>query len=310
MHNLWGPSRKHPGPFIVYINDIFNISNEARWIGYADDTTILLSGRDTQHLINAANGILNLLRKWCEANYLRLNAKKTQAILFRTRNTALPTLPKLCVADEEIKIVSQIKTLGVIFSEHLSWDQHVELICSKLNKITGVLNRHRHFLPSSVKRIIYNALFLSTVNYGHMVWATTSKANMHKLSVCQKRAIRIIANAPYRAHTMQFYEKFQILPIASIYSFRLACTYRSAIRAHNIYYLTLFNLQERRYIYETRTHDLWITPFCRTTYGTQSLSFNIASLLNRLCILGADILTSSTSRLFTDFLSLATFPHE
>lgn len=95
----------------------------------------------------AANGILNLLKKRCETNSLRLNANKTQAILFRTRNTVLPTLPKQCIADEEIKIVSQIKTLGVIFSEHLSWDQHVELICSKLNKITGVLNRPCHFLP-------------------------------------------------------------------------------------------------------------------------------------------------------------------
>lgn len=91
-----------------------------RWIGYADDTTILLSGRDSRHLINSANGIMKLLKEWCDTNYLRLNAKKTQAIPFRTRNTTLSELPKLSIDSEEIKIVNHIKTLGVIFSEHLS----------------------------------------------------------------------------------------------------------------------------------------------------------------------------------------------
>lgn len=134
-----------------------------------------------------------------------------------------------------------------------------------------------------------------------MVWATTSNANMNKLSICQKRAMRIIANAPYRAHTIQYFKMFQILPVAFIYSFRLACTYRSAIRTRHLDYLALFNLEERRYIYDTRTHDTWITRFCRTTYGSQSSSFNIAFLLNKLSNLGMNIVTASTRSLFTFF---------
>lgn len=129
---------------------------------------------------------------------------------------------------------------------------------------------------------------------------------MNKLSVCQKRAMRILANTPFRAHAIQYFKMFEILPVASIYPFRLACTYRSTIRKRNLDYVTLFNLEEHRYIYDTRTHDPWITRFSRTAYGSQSASFNITVLLNKLSTLDIDVITASTRSLFMYFLSEAT----
>lgn len=290
--------------FLIYLNDIFQPLDDTLWIGYADDTSILLRGVDQDSLIYRANKILERISKWCEENFLKINTKKTQAILYRAKNTALNMRSRLYLNTNNIEIVDHVKTLGVIFSENLTWDLHVEHVCSKLNRVTGMLNRNRHIFPLTVKRVLYNGLFLPMLNYCHLVWATTSKTNIAKLTVCQKRVIRIIVNAPYNSHTLIIYSAHTILPVEYFYQFRLACTYRTCIRTRNNQFTNLFSLAERHYEYNTREQYPWIQRFCRTSYGLQLLSYNIALLLNNLSSSNIDISTLSTRSLLTHFLSI------
>lgn len=59
----------------------------------------------------------------------------------------------------EIEFVSIVKTLGVLFHEHMLWDSYIQNLTLKLSIIVGILYKHRHILPPSVKLLIYNALF-------------------------------------------------------------------------------------------------------------------------------------------------------
>lgn len=271
--------------FVLYINDIFFIHDAISWVGYADDTAMFFRGANSDDLIYSANHALSLISNWSQRNHLRLNTKKTQAIIFRTKNTNVNPLGTILLHGEEVGIVNEIKTLGVIFSETLSWNRHVEQLCNKLNKVCGILNAHRHFLPIAVKRLIYNALFLSTLNYCHLIWSTTSKENVAKLKICQKRALRAIANIPCQAHTLDYFFHYKLLPVESIYPFRLASTYRSAVLACNHSFLNLINLRHRTYIHYTRLNDAWVVPYCRTDYGRQSISYHAAVLLNNLALI-------------------------
>ena len=106
--------------FIIYINDLPNISNLARFILYADDANILISGSTIDEVIAATNSVLNSLSLWVDTNRLLLNLKKTHYMIFtRSRSNFDHLLFKL--NDVVIKREKETKFLGVIIDEGLTW---------------------------------------------------------------------------------------------------------------------------------------------------------------------------------------------
>ena len=45
--------------------------------------------------------------------------------------------------------------------------------------------------------MFYQGYILPLIDYGSSTWGTTSRSNLERLSKLQKRAARIILNAPY-----------------------------------------------------------------------------------------------------------------
>ena len=68
--------------FIIYVNDICNISNMLFNIMYADDTSVLLSGNNLNDLNCLLNKELDLLSIWLNSNKLSLNTQNTFYLLF------------------------------------------------------------------------------------------------------------------------------------------------------------------------------------------------------------------------------------
>ena len=66
--------------FIIYMNDIMNLSNILYTILYADDTCAVLSGNDLSDLIKLLH--TELLSIWLSSNKLSLNTTKTFYLLF------------------------------------------------------------------------------------------------------------------------------------------------------------------------------------------------------------------------------------
>ena len=66
-----------PPFFIIFVNDMFNISNVLSNVLYADDTCISLRGSDITALFDLLNVELNSLYEWLNANKLTLNVDKT-----------------------------------------------------------------------------------------------------------------------------------------------------------------------------------------------------------------------------------------
>ena len=63
--------------FIIYMNDICNVSELVYTIIYADDTSVIMSGNDLESLIQSVNSEL-----WLKANKLSLNVNKTYYLIF------------------------------------------------------------------------------------------------------------------------------------------------------------------------------------------------------------------------------------
>ena len=68
--------------FIIYVNDICNVSELLFTVLYADDTSIVIHGKDMASIITTLNQELYKLSTWLKANKLSLNTDKTYYIIF------------------------------------------------------------------------------------------------------------------------------------------------------------------------------------------------------------------------------------
>ena len=72
--------------FLIYINDLPNISNKLKFFLFADDTNIYFESDSLSKLEKVINEELNL---WLNINSLSLNISKTNFIIFHPYNKPL-----------------------------------------------------------------------------------------------------------------------------------------------------------------------------------------------------------------------------
>ena len=151
------------GPLLlmIYVNDIGNISNLLFNIMYADDTSVLLSGKHLNDLICLLNKELDLLSIWLNSNKLSLNTQKTLYILFhRARIKGNNSVVKIndCVLNK----VNIIKYLGVIIDHKLKWCEHISYVKNKVSKDLDIIFKAGMFVDKNVYVVFTIHLFIPT----------------------------------------------------------------------------------------------------------------------------------------------------
>ena len=211
--------------FIIYINDIPNIHKLAKFILYADDANIIITGANMHEIEVQFNELSTALGEWVNANGLSLNIRKTNYMIFtRSRNLNLNNFkPKLNNVPIEKK--SEACFLGVLLDEKLTWKHHIAAIKTKMSRYISVLYKLKSILPLSARMHIYNSLIQSHLNYCSLVWGSSCKSNIESLFVTQKKAIRALGpknvNYFYKdgvcpTHTKPIYSNLNILTVHNI----------------------------------------------------------------------------------------------
>ena len=72
--------------FLLYINDLPNISKKLKFFLFADDTNIYLDSYDLKKLEKTINKELSKLYEWLCINRLSLNISKTNFVIFTPPN--------------------------------------------------------------------------------------------------------------------------------------------------------------------------------------------------------------------------------
>ena len=89
-NNIKIPQGSILGPlfFILYVNDLVILENNAFLVKYADDTSMMVKNKNIDTLIEETNKLVFELNMWFKLNKLKLNATKTNLVGFQlTSNT-------------------------------------------------------------------------------------------------------------------------------------------------------------------------------------------------------------------------------
>ncbi len=153
-----------PHLFIIYINDIANVSKLFNFIIYADYTTLEIT---IEMVIRESNNIsiedkinneLHLIKEWLQLNKLSLNINKSNYMVFHMPPKNINPL-QLKIEQIEIERVYEFNFLGLTINEHLNWRDHKDKISNKISKTLGLLNKLKHFLPKQAKLHIITHLY-------------------------------------------------------------------------------------------------------------------------------------------------------
>ena len=156
--------------FLLYVNDIANVSDKLFTLLFADDSNMFIQGKDVNDLIDNVNVEMVSLVKWLNVNKLSLNVKKTKFMIFRSKRK-LPTINRnLHIMDTVVQRVTSIRFLGVILDEKCDWGEHINMVKSKVSKGIGILRKARIYLKIPSLLTLYYSFLYPYLMYCIEVW--------------------------------------------------------------------------------------------------------------------------------------------
>ena len=104
---------------------------------------------------------MNQLHSWFTANKLTLNTDKSSFTIFKSKRKVIHILPNFIeFLDFKIERKSYVKYLGVTIDENLTWDNHINEVCTKLKSLFHVFYNIRDYLSTdNIKTIYYTLIY-------------------------------------------------------------------------------------------------------------------------------------------------------
>ena len=279
--------------FLIYINDFHYVCNSLKFIQFADDTTLFMSGENMSELQHNINQDLANVFKWLCVNKLSLNISKTKYMIISNKHFPSVTLK---IQDHTLECVPDMKFLGVTLDNKLTFKRHIQIISNKIASSVGILNRIYPFMLPKTMLNVYYALIQSILSYGILAWGKAAVTNLRRIYSLQKRAIKIIGAASGNRSAggdslILFNDLYKVCSLTKLY--RCINTNHSDYFNRILSSLLPNHSQRTRHNYNRRFH----VPYHRCQRSQQSFLYHSTRYWNELpeSIKAADNLSSFKS---------------
>nr|CAH7721632.1 unnamed protein product [Callosobruchus chinensis] len=150
------------------------------------------------HLINE---VVRHSQDWFDSNELHLNLDKTETCVFSLINGTES---------------HHVKFLGVHFDTCLSWNKHIEQLCTRLSRTVYAIKKIAYAVNSDAALTTYYGLFHSVMCYGILSWGSASHAQIQKVFLVQKAAMRGIIQANRIEHCQLIFQKLNVMTVYAV----------------------------------------------------------------------------------------------
>ena len=152
---------------------------------YADDTQLFihLKHKNAKIAFDRLGKCLEDVKLWLCANKLKLNADKTDFIIFgaKSQQEKLNPFFPVNILGESLIPSDAVKNLGVWFDSDFSFTKHVKNVCKLCFIQMRDLRQIRQYLTHDAGLTAANALVGSRLDYCNSLFRGLSVANLHKL---------------------------------------------------------------------------------------------------------------------------------
>ena len=229
---------------------------------------------DLKHLVN-----------WLNVNKISLNVKKTEMIIFKSKQKKFEGDLKIKLSGKRLYPTESVKYLGVKIDTNLSWQYHVNDLSVKQNRANALLFTMRKYVSCKILRSIYFAIFDFYLSYYCLVWAQNC-STIQRIVILQKKAIRSINFQSSNFHTSYLLKQSSILKFQDkICLENVLFITKSLNNLSPSAFNTWFSFSSDRHNYETSsfTQGNLTKRFCKTNkYGKYSIIVSALELWNKI----------------------------
>ena len=278
--------------FLVYVNDLAYIIQELYTIMYADDSNLFNEGPDLHVLEFKMNESLKDISLWLKVNKLSLNIDKTHFLIFKNRRKLIDYEPIIMIDSKVINRVYSTKCLGGYVDDSLTWKCHIDHVCKKISKGIGILTKARKYLNKRTLQQLYYTFIYPYLSYCNHVWGNTYSTYLKRLTLLQKRALRIITFSGFREHTDVLFQNLKILKIREINKHLLGqFVYKYSENMLPRTFNGMFRLNADIHSYNTRSANKFHVNVVKSDLGKRSIRHTSILLWNSI----ADTIGQATS---------------
>ena len=245
-------------------------------------------------------------------NFLKLNGSKTEVLLIGSKHTlsnTSTTIPNIIIDDFPVPFSTQVKSLGVILDNTLSFAPHIKNITRSAFFHIRNISRLRPSLSQPSTQILIHALVTSRIDYCNSLLIGLPINLLNQLQIIQNSAARIITRTKLSNHITPILIQLHWLPIHSRINYKnLLLTYKAL---HNLVPTYISDLLDTynptRTLRSSFAGLLEEPPFKLSTVGARAFSCAAPRLWNSLPlhIRQSDSLNTFKSHLKTHLFKLA-----
>ena len=203
--------------FLIYISDLSEgLSTNATL--FANNTSLFSVIHDSQASANVLNKDLELIHNWAFQWKINFNpdpTKQAQEVIFSRKTKKLPHPPLVFNNTNVTQSIYQ-KHLGIILDSKLTFENHVNMVTTKINKTIGLLRKLKNLLPRTALIKIYKAFVRPHLDYGDILYDQAFNLSFQqKLESIQYRACLAITGAIQGTSREKIYQELGLESLQS-----------------------------------------------------------------------------------------------
>ena len=179
---------------------------------FADDTAIMFEGRVITAMVRKLQNGLDTLSSYYNNWKVRINAAKTQTIVFphsKSPRLIPPANLKINMSGCSIDWSKEVVYLGLVLDSKLIFRSQVDKLVNQTNiliKSLYPLIARRSKLNLKNRLAVYKQVILPAIEYAAPVWKSCAKSHKIRLQRMQNKILKMVLNLPTHTRTLRVHQ--------------------------------------------------------------------------------------------------------
>ena len=217
------------------------------------------------------------------SNGFQLNASKTKCMLIHSNRRKVETGLNIHIDGATVEQVRISKYLGILLNDTLTWSDHVDLVCSKVNRALNLLRRLSWFLPRSLLLIYLKSYILLHFDYCDVVWSSCTQEESRRLESLWNYGCKMVLLRHRDSSSTAARQDLGLTTLTSRRKLHVAqCVHRCLSSQSPPYLSQLFSSPSSNHNTRSSSTSQLNLPSVRSSFGQRAFSFAGASLWHSL----------------------------